>query len=64
MLFQYEIVDNLFEQAVRKIVFKLSNFMFLTVSVPFKAVWPKIGPALGKIGSTGFVKMSPKDAFS
>ena len=33
-------------------------------SIPFKAVWPKIGPALWKIGSTGFVRLSKEDAFS
>ena len=33
-------------------------------SVFFKAVCCKIGPTLWRTGSTGFVKMSRKDAFS
>ena len=33
-------------------------------SVPSKAVWCKIGPAFLKIGATGFVRISEKDAFS
>ena len=33
-------------------------------SVSSKAVWPKIGAALLKIDSTGFVRMSKKDTFS
>ena len=32
-------------------------------SVPSKAVWPKIGPALSKFGSTGFVRMCTKMLF-
>ena len=33
-------------------------------SVPSKAVCREIGPALRKIGSTDFVRMSKKDAFA
>ena len=33
-------------------------------SVPSKAVCREIGPALWKIGSTDFVRMSEKDGFS
>ena len=35
-----------------------------TSSVPVKGVCHEIGPALRKIGSTDFVRMSKKDAFS
>ena len=36
----------------------------LMSSVPSKVICCEIGPALWKIGSTDFVKISKKDAFS
>ena len=38
--------------------------LLLSGSVPSKVVCREIGPALGKIGSTDFVRMSKKYAFS
>ena len=43
--------------------FKIDIIQIYT-SVPSKAVCGEIGPALWKIGSTGIVRMSKKDAFS
>ena len=42
----------------------IRNHQQIGGSVPSKAVCREIGPALWKIGSTDFVRMSKKDAFS
>ena len=49
---------------MRRIFFVQKSGDNVESSVPSKAVWPKIGQALWKIGTTGFVRMSTKYAFS
>ena len=48
-------------QGLRSVIRQRQNGSVFSKAVH---VCPKIGPALSKIGSTGFVRMSKKDAFS